>query len=113
MPQDYFPTGPFLGELRDRGAFDVAREDFLLGFAVRTARAYKTDLDDYYEWCETDGVDPMSPSPLDLDRFLRSVQARGYASSTVRRRAVALRGFFDHLVGKGFLSSSPAARLTA
>jgi integrase/recombinase XerD len=111
MPQDYFPTGPFLGQLRDRGAFDVAREDFLLGFAVRTARAYKSDLDDYYEWCETNGVDPMSPSPLDLDRFLRSVKAGGYAASTVRRRAVAVRGFFTYLVLKGVLRSSPAAGL--
>jgi integrase/recombinase XerC len=111
MPQDYFPTGPFLRQLRDRGAFDVAREDFLLGFAVRTARAYKADLDDYYDWCETDGVDPMSPSSLDLDRFLRAVKGHGYAESTVRRRAIALRGFFGHLVETGLLASSPAATL--
>jgi integrase/recombinase XerD len=113
MPQDYFPTGPFLGQLRDRGAFDVAREDFLLGFAVRTARAYKTDLDAYHEWCASEGVDPLAPTSHDVDRFLRSVEGCGYARGTVRRRAAALRGFFDHLVGKGVLTSSPAAGLAS
>ena len=111
MPQDYYPSGPFLGQLPDHGEFDVLREDFLLGFGVRTARAYKTDLEDFREWCAGSAVDPIRAAATDLDAFTRSLGERGYASGTVARRIAALRGFFDHLVATGALESSPAGGL--
>jgi site-specific recombinase XerD len=97
MPQDYYPSGPFLSQLPDAGEFDVLREDFLLGFAERTARAYKADLEDFREWCVRERVDPTRPSATDLEQFMRSVRERGLAAGTVARRAMALRGFVRHL----------------
>lgn len=111
MPQGYYPSGPFLGQLPDHGEFDVLREDFLLGFGIRTARAYKGDLEDFREWCAVSGVDPIRAAATDLDEYKRSVAERGYPSGTVARRIAALRGFFGHLVATGIIESSPAERL--
>lgn len=97
MPQDYYPSGPFLSQRPDAGRFAVLREDFLLGFATGTARAYKADLEDFREWCLTEGVNPLAPSTSDLNRYFESVAARGYAAGTIRRRGAALRGFLAHL----------------
>jgi site-specific recombinase XerD len=97
MPQNYYPSGPFLSQRPDAGDFDTLREDFLLGFGEATARAYKADLEDFKEWCVTAEVDPLSSSLSDPDRYVLSLQARGYAIGTIRRRLAALRGFREHL----------------
>ncbi len=93
MPQDYYPSGPFLSQLPDAGEFDVLREDFLIGFMKSTARAYKADLKDFREWCEAERVEATRPSGIELERFLDSVRERGYAAGTVARRLGAVRGF--------------------
>ena len=112
MPQDYFPSGPFLRELPDAEAFDIAREDFLLEFAnIRTARAYKADLEDFREWCTTAGTRPLHVSASELERYVSSLIERGYAAGTVERRVAALRGFFHHLVSAGLVARSPAKEL--
>lgn len=113
MPQDFYPSGPFLSQLPDAGRFDVLREDFLLGFAVRTARAYKADLEDFREWCVGAGADPVSPASAALESYVASLSKRGLARGTIRRRVTALRGFFDHLVARGVLRDSPSAKIGA
>jgi hypothetical protein len=92
MGQDYYPSGPFLGKLPDKGEFDVAREDFLLGFKENTARAYKADLEDWWEWCSEERVDPLRPSEEDVERYVSSLGRRGYSPGTVGRRTAALNG---------------------
>jgi site-specific recombinase XerD len=93
MPQDYYPSGPFLGELPDKGKFDVLREDFLLGFRESTARAYKADLEDWWEWSADRGTNPLNPSEDEVSAYLVSVVDRGYSAGARTRRASALRGF--------------------
>lgn len=101
MPQDYYPSGPFLRQLPDRGEFDVAREDFLLGFAVRTARAYKADLEHFREWCAGQGVDPVEASNRERDQYVASLELEGYATGTIRRRAAVVSGFLGHVGDRG------------
>ncbi len=105
VPNDYYPNGPFIGELDDGGAFDAAREDFLLDVrTLRTARAYRADLDDFKEWCRAEGVEPLDPAPSDFVRYKGSLGDRGYSPGTIARRLSAVRGFFRHLAGLGSTS---------
>lgn len=108
MPQDYYPSGPFLGRLPDAGAFDALREDWLLGFAESTARAYKSDLEDFREWCVSEGLSPLQPTASGLATYLHSMGVRGYAASTMRRRRTTLRGFLRHLARRDFAEMSLA-----
>ncbi|SRR6266567_2611057 len=93
MAGDYYPTGPFLRKRARGDVFELAREDFLLGFHERTARAYKADLEDFREWCEAAGIDPLAPSPDDVERYQLGLKERGYAPGTINRRMAAVRGF--------------------
>src|SRR5262245_30410460 len=97
MPQDYYPSGPFLGQLPDRGAFDSLREDFLLGFERPTARAYKADLEAYWEWCTAERLDPTAHSSTQIAKFGRALGCQGYSAGTMGRRMAAVRGFIDYI----------------
>lgn len=99
MPQDYFPSGPFLSQWPDHGEFDVLREDFLLGFAERTARAYKTDLEEFWDWCVAQEVDPLTAADVEVAQFEVSLTAGDLAASSVARRLSAVRGFIRHIHG--------------
>lgn len=97
MPGDYYPTGPFIRRLARDDAFELAREDFLLGFRERTARAYKADLEDFREWCERVGDDPMNPDSEIISRYRSSLVKRLYSPGSVLRHLAAVRGFLGHL----------------
>ncbi len=98
MPNDYFPTGPFLSRLPDRGAFDRSREDFLLECrSERTARAYRADLEHFWEWCDIQRIAVLQPGVETIERYLLTLAADGYGTSTISRRGAAVRGFLRHL----------------
>lgn len=97
----FFPTGPFLRKRARDDEFELAREDFLLGFRERTARAYKADLEDFREWCLANNVDPMTATEDVLDRFSAGLTRRDYARATVSRRISTVQAFLRHLAARG------------
>jgi integrase/recombinase XerD len=112
MEQKYYPSGPFLRRLSDDSEFEALREDFLLDYASEaTARAYKADLEDFREWCTTNAIDPITASREQIVAYVHSLQTRGYSPHTTSRRLSALRGFFRHLVLRGWLRHSPVEGL--
>ncbi len=103
---DFYPTGPYLRLVVRDDAFDIAEEDFLLPLKQSTARAYKADLQDFYEWCERDGLDPLRPDPSEVRRYVAALPARGYAETTTRRRAQVVKRFVRHVEARDRSSSS-------
>ncbi len=95
MPNDYFPTGPFVSRLPDRGPLDEAREAFLLNSPATTARAYRNDLEHLFEWCEGEGFDPLKLTETLVGSYAESLQEEGYAKSTIARRLSVLRRFLQ------------------
>lgn len=64
-----------------------------------TVDAYSRDLNDFLEFCETQGA---GKSPRDIDtrlarRYLADLRRRGRARTTISRRISALRSFFKYL----------------
>jgi integrase/recombinase XerC len=103
----YYPRGRFIDRRSADTEFEIAREDFLLEYRERTARAYKADLDDYYEWCSGHGARPLNPTSEDVAAYLTDLEERGYSKGTTARKKAALRGFLINLIRKGVLGSSP------
>lgn len=97
MKSDYYPSGPFIRRLARDPEFEVAREDFLLEYSERTARAYKADLEDFREWCKVRGIDPLAPTLASCDEYLEDLTTRGYSPSTVTRRMATLRRFLGQV----------------
>lgn len=86
------------------------------GLADRTVTAYRRDLEAYARYLDEQGIDgPGDVTPEDLEGFLAWLRTRTtpegerYASSTVARRIVAVRGFHRFLTGEELTGPDPAA----
>ncbi len=94
-------------------------EDFLRfleaerNLSPETLRAYRGDLGLFLEFCLRAGAErPQAVDHRLLRRYLANLQSRGYARSTVARRAAAVKGFFRYLVRQGILDVDPTLSLS-
>lgn len=82
------------------------------GLAAHTVRAYGRDARQLAAFCTDFGiVDPDEVAPLVLRRWLASLEERGYARTSMRRKASAARGLFALLARRGLVTADPAVRL--
>jgi hypothetical protein len=79
----------------DADAFDVLREQLLLGYGFQTARAYWADLEHWRDWCreQQPAVDPLNLTGEEQRRYVQALDAAGYATTTRARRQSILRRF--------------------
>jgi site-specific recombinase XerD len=93
----------FLAHLRDER-----------GLAGNTVAAYERDVVQFFRFAARARViDPASVDALLLRRFLAQLRTRGFADSSVARKAAALRACFRLLVRRGLIPANPAADLGA
>lgn len=85
--------------------------DFLLEYSGNTVTAYSADLRDYLTWCQQGGCDPLKARRATVSAYLRALEQRGLAPSTVARRLAAIRGFYRYIVDEEHLTASPAERV--
>jgi site-specific recombinase XerD len=83
---------------------DLTRRDA----AVRTKRAYATDLAQFARWAAVRGLQPGDVGPRDVRRYIAALSQRGTAPSTSARKLAALRALFSSLREHGLLAQSPA-----
>ncbi len=102
-----------VGGARDEwGDAEQVAEGFLLGYADRTARAYRTDLKDFFTYASAIGVAPLRFSAHGLELYAKHLTSgRQLAASTVARRLSALSGFFEYAVAEEHLERNPMLRV--
>ncbi|MCA1782188.1 MAG: tyrosine recombinase XerC [Intrasporangiaceae bacterium] len=96
------------------GAIDAWVEHLELerGRGQHTVDAYRHDAVDLARTCCAWGIShPGEVEPLVLRRYLADLGERGYARSTIARRASTTRSFFALLVRRGIVAVDPAALL--
>ena len=76
--------------------------------APRTVEAYRRDLESLSAWL---GKPVARATTEDLERYLADLRAQGLASTTIARRAAALRSFFRHQSLLDGRAENPAAEL--
>lgn len=80
--------------------------------APATLRAYRADLAGFVTWCERAGLrDPEAVDRALLRRYLADLTTRGYAPSSIARKATTLRRYFDWLVRHDRLDVDPTRGL--
>jgi integrase/recombinase XerD len=89
------------------------------GLATHSLAAYRRDLGVYGTYLDSAGVDgPLEAQPADLAAFVawlreqRTDAGRPYASSTVARTLVAVRGLHKFLVREGLAAVDPSTEVT-
>ncbi|MDX1510851.1 MAG: tyrosine recombinase XerC [Nitriliruptorales bacterium] len=80
-----------------------------LGRSPHTVAAYVRDARDLRAFCEEHGIDrPDEVRLQDLRRWLADLDERGYARSTMARRASSIRVWFAMLERRGLVERDPA-----
>jgi integrase/recombinase XerC len=87
----------------------------LVGRSPHTRAAYERDVAEFVAWAERGGC-PSGPTALDhrtLRRFLAYLDTRGFARSTIARKAAALRAYLRFLRRQGVVDRDLGALLRA
>jgi integrase/recombinase XerC len=78
-----------------------------------TVAAYRTDLTGLAAFLARGGSGLGSATHRLLRRWLAHLQTRGYARSTIARKAASARSLYRYLTRKGFVEANPASLLAA
>jgi integrase/recombinase XerD len=105
------------------GRFEELVLDFLAhlelerGMARNTLQSYRSDLLQFGAFLERRGSGGEDAEPADVSDFLtelaRGNGGPGATTSTIQRKAAALRSFYRHLRREGVRESDPTAKLSA
>jgi site-specific recombinase XerD len=84
----------------------------LAGSSEHTRRAYEQDAEQFVAWAERGGCrDPHSISRPVLRRYLAFLSTRGYARTTIARKAAGLRAFLRFQKRRGRIDVDPGRSL--
>jgi integrase/recombinase XerD len=72
------------------------------GLSRNTITAYRRDLTDYLAF-----LDGRPPEPVEVEAYLRRLDASGRSSATIARRLSAVRGLHRFLVSEGLAETDP------
>lgn len=73
--------------------------------SVHTLRAYRKDLEDFFEYVKTE---PDKIDMIDVRGFIAEQIKKGLNKTTVSRRLASIRSFFKFLCREGYIKSNPA-----
>ena len=76
------------------------------GLASNTVEAYRRDLADFLEFCNTDEYNQISRNHLNT--YILNLRERKFNPRTVVRKIASLRGFFKWLCANDYISINPA-----
>jgi len=94
----------------------VAYLELERGLSRNTLEAYRSDLQQYGQFLQRRGVDPLAVGPIDLAAFVSDL-AEGregkspLAPATLQRKIACLRSFYRHLRRDAILESDPTTEL--
>jgi site-specific recombinase XerD len=83
---------------------DLVRRDA----AERTRRAYGVDLEQFAQWCATQGLAPREVGPKAVRRYVAHLTERGAAESMSAHKLSALRSLFSSQREHGAIAENPA-----
>lgn len=91
----------------------LAAASFLTGFhCANTRAAYALDLRIYFDWCTTQGLDPLRAKRFHVQAFVLHLgEARGNGPASVSRRIGTLTGYYENGVVDGYLEATPVIRI--
>ncbi|GGB23243.1 tyrosine recombinase XerD [Flexivirga endophytica] len=87
----------------------LAAVSFLARYSGRTHTLYDFQLREWFTWCETNGLDPLTGiQRAHVELYIRSLGERGLIDSSINTMMHAVRGYFRFAHIDGLISSDPA-----
>jgi integrase/recombinase XerC len=85
----------------------------LAGASAHTRGAYAHDADEFVMWCERGSVAPNAVDHRTLRRYLAYLSTRGFARTTIARKAAAVRSYLRFLRRHAVIEHDPGTSLRA
>jgi site-specific recombinase XerD len=80
----------------------------LARYKSRTLDAYRHDLRVFFQWSASVGLDVLAATRPQIELFVRALEARGLAASTIDRRVSTVYDFYGFAHIDGRIASNPA-----
>lgn len=87
---------------------EVAAAAFLARYQGRTLEAYRYDLRAFFQWAADDRLDILKATRPQVELYVRAMEARGLAATTIDRRLSTVCGFYRFAHIDGRIASNPA-----
>jgi integrase/recombinase XerD len=87
---------------------ELAAAAFLARYQGRTLDAYRYDLRAFFQWAADDRVDILKATRPQIELYVRAMEARGLAATTIDRRLSTVCGFYRFAHIDGRIASNPA-----
>jgi len=111
MSKDSHTDSPDDSRCAERIEGLLHRLAMLRGFSKQTLVSYQTDLNDVQHFLKTKGSSLfIADEPL-IEAYLATLNRRGLADSTIRRRRSAMSSWFSFLLAEGLREDHPCKRL--
>lgn len=81
------------------------------GCSPRTVEAYARDLEDYGTFLAQRSIEIEDATRDDISAYEAVLLSRGFATSSVKRKIAALKGFYKFLVREDYVKSNPTLAL--
>src|SRR5439155_18372815 len=81
---------------------------FLARYDGRTLDAYRHDLRVFFQWSAEVGLTVLGATRPEIELYVRALQERGLAASTIDRRLSTVCGFYRFAHIDGRIGSNPA-----
>jgi integrase/recombinase XerD len=108
-------TSTALVPMSDRFVFAdgerLALVGFLAGYRGATRDAYRMDLRLFATWCAQPDTALFDAQRVDIEGYVRELEARGRARATVARRLCTVTGFYRYAEQEGLIARSRAVHV--
>lgn len=98
----------FMEILIDTFLMHLSRERRL---SEHTCAAYRTDLDQFLQFCRAQGIDLDGLDRSGVRAYLGHLNAGGFARRSIARKLACLRAFLSYMCNAGHLSHNPALQV--
>jgi integrase/recombinase XerD len=87
---------------------ELAAAAFLARYQGRTLDAYRYDLRAFFQWAADDRLDILKATRPQIELYVRAMEARGLAATTIDRRLSTVCGYYRFAHIDGRIASNPA-----
>lgn len=77
--------------------------------AESTIQMYAHHIEQYVDWCASEGINPAAASTHELTLYRRALAEAGYARDTIGAKLSAVRRFYEAAIWHGYRQDNPAA----
>jgi integrase len=87
---------------------EPAAAAFLVRYQGRTLDAYRYDLRAFFQWAADDGLDILKATRPQIELYVRAMETRGPAATTIDRRLSTVCGYYRFAHIDGRIAPNPA-----